>query len=72
MTEIVLAHDQKLIRGHYFPVEPNASPKLTPVLTKHLHVFYFLLWWRYNQTPEHVQGMSDGQEPKIMAVSKYV
>ena len=30
MTEIVLAHDQKYIPGHYFSVGPNASPKRTP------------------------------------------
>ena len=27
MTEIVLAHDQKHVPGHYFSVGPNASPK---------------------------------------------
>ena len=32
MTEIVLAHNQKHVRGHYFSVGPNASPKYTPDL----------------------------------------
>ena len=31
MTDIVLVHDQKHFRGHYFLVRPNASPKSTPV-----------------------------------------
>ena len=30
MTEIVLAHDQKHVPGHYFSVRPNALPKRTP------------------------------------------
>ena len=30
MTEIVLAHDQKHVPGHYFSVGPNASPKRNP------------------------------------------
>ena len=30
MTEIVLAHDQKHVPGHYFSVGPSASPKRTP------------------------------------------
>ena len=29
MTEIVFAHDQKHVSGHYFSVRPNASPKRT-------------------------------------------
>ena len=33
MTEIVLAHDQKLVHGHYFSVGPNALPKCTPDFT---------------------------------------
>ena len=30
MTEIVLAHDQKYVPGHYFLVGLSASPKRTP------------------------------------------
>ena len=33
MTEIVLAHDEKHVRGHPFSVWPNASPKNTPGLS---------------------------------------
>ena len=32
MTEIVLAHDQKHVPGHYFSVGPKASPKRNPAL----------------------------------------
>ena len=32
MTEIVLAHDQKHVPGHYFSVGPNALPKRSPDL----------------------------------------
>ena len=38
MTEIVLAHDKKHVRNHYFSVRSNASPKRTPDL---INVIFF-------------------------------
>ena len=54
MTEIVLAHDQKHVPGHYFSVGPNVSPKRTPEqLSTHLpramaktsRVNYLMMTW---------------------------